>query len=221
MSTPAPLEERAALALQLRRAGVRDVGIMRALELAPREDFAPYRFRDLANRDIALPIGCGQTMPSAADLGRRLEILGVQAGDRVLEIGSGSGYSAAVLARIAREVVSLERYRSLATEAAARLERLGVGNAHVVCADGLAPNAAAGSFDRIILHVALSEAPRGLYERLAEGGAIVFGRRQSRAGRTVTRLVRVERKAPDSAFVESDRGSCRLPPVGAERARAL
>ena len=90
----ADVERRAALLLQLRRAGVRDVAIMRAIERAPREVFAPHRFRDLAEREISLPIGCGQSMPSAADLGRRIEALGVLSHHRVLEVGSGSGYGA-------------------------------------------------------------------------------------------------------------------------------
>lgn len=221
MSAPAPLEERAALALQLRRAGVRSVAVMRAFECVPRERFAPHRFHDLANRDIALPIGCGQTMPAAADLGRRLEILGIEPGQRVLEIGSGSGYAAAILARIAKEVVSIERYQSLATEAATRLEQFGADNARVVCADGLAAPASLGEFDRIVLHVAVGEEPRALYERLAPGGTIVFGRRQARAGRGATRLVRVQRSGSSGRFDESDRGSCRLPQAVAGRAKAL
>ena len=201
----AEVERRAALLLQLRRAGVRDVAIMRAIERCPRGLFAPHRFRDLAERDMALPIDCGQSMPSAADLGRRIEALGVAPQHRVLEVGSGSGYAAAVLAQLSREVVSLERFASLAAEASARLESAGVANARVLHADGLAPPAALGVFDRIILHVALRETPKALLERLAPGGVLLYGR----AAQGKTRSIRVERAG--EAFRETDLGPCRLP----------
>ena len=203
----AQVEQRAALLLQLRRAGVRDVAIMRAIERCPRGLFAPHRFRDLADRDMSLPIDCGQSMPSAADLGRRIEALGVTPQHRVLEVGSGSGYAAAVLAQLSREVVSLERFASLAAEAAARLDSAGVENARVLHADGLAPPDELGAFDRIILHVALRETPRALLERLAPGGVLLYGR--TALGKT--RSIRVERGGDGEAFRETDLGPCRLP----------
>ncbi len=204
----AAFEQRAALLLQLRRAGVRDVAIMRAIERRPRGPFAPHRFRDLADRDMALPIDCGQSMPSAADLGRRIEALRVAPSHRVLEVGSGSGYAAAVLAQLAREVVSLERFASLAAEASARLERAGVTNARVIHADGLAPPQELGTFDRIILHVAVRETPAALIERLSPGGVMLFGR--TALGKT--RSIRVERTGEGPR--ESDLGPCRLPLAG-------
>jgi protein-L-isoaspartate(D-aspartate) O-methyltransferase len=203
----AEVEQRAALLLQLRRAGVRDVAIMRAIERAPRGLFAPHRFRDLADRDMSLPIDCGQSMPSAADLGRRIEALGVTSQHRVLEVGSGSGYAAAVLAQLAREVVSLERFASLAAEASARLESAGVANARVLHADGLAPPDGLGAFERIILHVAVRETPGRLIERLAPGGVLLYGR--TALGKT--RSIRVERAGDGEAFRETDLGPCRLP----------
>ena len=212
---PGAFEQRAALLLQLRRAGVRDVAIMRAIERLPRGLFAPHRFRDLADRDMALPIDCGQSMPSAADLGRCLEALRVAPQHRVLEVGSGSGYAAAVLAQLAREVVSLERFASLAAEAAARLESAGVTNVRVIHADGLAPPEALGAFDRIILHVAVRETPAALVERLVSGGVLLFGR--AALGRT--RSIRVERTG--DGVRESDLGPCRLPLAAAGLAARL
>ncbi|MGJ0512411.1 MAG: protein-L-isoaspartate(D-aspartate) O-methyltransferase, partial [Methylocystis sp.] len=91
-------EERAALLLTLRQAGLRDLSVLRAMEATPREAFAPYRFRDLANRNLSLPIGCGQTMSRPVELARRLEALKIGRGHRVLEVGAGSGYGAAALA---------------------------------------------------------------------------------------------------------------------------
>ncbi len=220
---PAPIEARAALALQLRRASVRDVGGMRAIEQVPRELFAPHRFRDLAGRNLALPIGCGQTMPAPADLGRRLEALGVKPEHRVLEIGSGSGYGAAVLSRMAKQVVSVERYETLAIEAASRLTALAVANACVLCADGLAPARTLGAFDRVILHMSLKQPPKALLDLLAPGGVMVFGRllaapvaRGERA-----RLIRLERSTSGATFAETDRGPCRLSAALLGRALAL
>jgi len=190
---PAPgIEERAALLLQLRRAGVRDLSIMRAFETVPRESFAPYRFRDLAARNVALPLACGQTLPAPADLARRIEALGVEPHHRVLEIGSGSGYGAAILAQLAREVVSVERFETLAVEAKTRLAALGVANVSARHADGQALDSGFGRFDRILAHVAFEEWPAPLFARLAEGGVIVFGRAMPReeSGRRKTKLVR-------------------------------
>ncbi|ARN79726.1 protein-L-isoaspartate O-methyltransferase family protein [Methylocystis bryophila] len=215
LTAGAEVEQRAALLLQLRRAGVRNVAIMRAIERAPRLLFAPHRFRDLADRDMALPIDCGQSMPSAADLGRRIEALRVTPEHRVLEVGSGSGYAAAVLAQLAREVISLERYASLAAEASARLASAGVMNARVIHADGLEPPAELGAFERIILHVATRDTPAGLVERLALGGVLVF----ARVGQGQTRSIRLERTG--EGVRETDLGPCRLPLAAAGLAARL
>lgn len=200
------LAARGALLLAIRRAGVHDLDILRAFESAPREDFAPYRFRDLANRDISLPIGCGQTMPRPVELARRIAALGVGRGHRVLEVGAGSGYAAAILARLAREVVSLERFATLALEAARRLETLGVGNVSVLHGDGMAPADDLGRFDRIIVHGSTAEAPTSLTDRLAPGGAMLFARR---APAGAQRLIKLDRNEA-GALVARDMGACRL-----------
>jgi len=205
------LEARAALLLEVRRAGVRDLEVMRAIETAPRELFAPHRFKDLADRNMALPIGCGQSMPSPADLGRRLEALETKPHHRVFEVGTGSGYGAAVLARLAREVVSVERFETLAIEAAKRLSSLSVANALVLFGDGLSPSRALGAFDRILLHVCVEEAPRPLVDLLAPGGVMVFGRLAPAAAgkRRRARLVRLVRDQK-GALRETELGECRL-----------
>jgi protein-L-isoaspartate(D-aspartate) O-methyltransferase len=221
---PLPVEARAAQALRLRRAGVREIAVMRAIERAPRELFAPHRFRDLAGRNMALPIGCGQTMPAPADLGRRLEVLEVLPEHRVLEIGAGSGYGAAVLAQLCREVVSLERCQSLAMEAASRLAGQSVDAARVIFADGLAPPPELGFFQRIIMHVSVEEPPMALLELLAPGGVMVFGRLVPAlpgAPRREARLIRLERAATGPTFAEVDRGACRLPAAIPGKARQL
>ncbi len=172
---PLPVEQRAALALRLRAASVRDVAVMGAFERVPRELFAPHRFRDLANRDMALPIACGQTMPASADLARRVEALGAGPEHRVLEIGAGSGYGAAVLSRLAKEVVSMERFETLAIEASGRLSALAIHNARVICEVGLAPARSMGLFDRIIMHLSLEEPPMAVLDLLAPGGVMCSG----------------------------------------------
>ncbi len=188
------VEERAALLLAVRRAGVRDISVMRAIEAVPREEFAPYRFRDLANRNMSLPLGCGQTMARPSDLARRIEALRVGRGHRVLEVGPGSGYGTAILARLAQEVVSLERFATLAIEAARRLDGLGVANVKVMQADGLSPDPELGAFDRILVQAAVTAPPRELLSRLAPGGALVYVLSEKKAGekRPRQRLIKVD-----------------------------
>lgn len=215
------LEARAALALQLRSANVRSVQIMRAIELAPRALFAPHRFRDLAARNIALPIGCGQSMPAAADLAWRLEALDIATSHRVLEVGSGSGYATTVLSLLALEVESVERFETLAVAAARRLLGLGVANARVSCADGFAPARSAGLYDRIIVHAAVDAAPPPLLEALKPEGVLAFGRRiAALGGPTRARWIKIERKARGEAK-EIDLGPCRLAPALLGRAGIL
>jgi protein-L-isoaspartate(D-aspartate) O-methyltransferase len=167
------VEARGALVLALRQAGVRDVDVLRAIETVPREIFVPYRLRDLAARNCALPIACGQTMAAPRDLAAMLEALQLHPSHRVMEIGAGSGYATTVLARIAREVVSFERFHALALEARMRLDQLGVINAAVLCADGFAEPERHGRFDRIIVHACLNETPTRLLGALAPDGLLV------------------------------------------------
>lgn len=204
------IEARAALLLQLRRAGVRDIDVMRAFETVPRDSFTPHRFRDLAARNMALPIGCGQTMPSPALLARRFEALGLEPHHRVLEVGTGSGYGAAVLSKLAREVTSVERFETLAIEARKRLSSLDIQNVRVLCADGLSAELSLGAFDRIILHMSFRQPPQGVLERLTPGGAAIFGRLELPADekRPVERLSRVRRDG--AVWSETDLGPCRL-----------
>jgi len=171
---PAGAEEaRGALLLALRQAGVRDVDVLRAIELTPREIFTPFSLRDLAQRNCPLPIACGQTMEAPGDLAQMLEALQLDPAHRLLEIGAGSGYSTAVLSRLVREVVSFERFRTLCVEAKARLDQLGVGNAVVHWADGLAEAERFGRFDRIFVHARLPRPDSRLAGALAPGGLLL------------------------------------------------
>jgi protein-L-isoaspartate(D-aspartate) O-methyltransferase len=160
--------------LGLRRRGISDPAVLRAMDEVPREHFVENAFVDSAYADQALPIACGQTISQPYVVAYMTEQLGVQAGDRVLEVGTGSGYQAAVLSRLAREVVSVERYRTLADTARKRLAALGYDNVDVVVGDGLAGVPERGPFDRIIVTAAAETVPDALLADLADGGVMVL-----------------------------------------------
>ena len=210
-------ETRGALLLKLRIQGIRNTDVLRAIETIPREMFVPHQLADLAARDLPLPIACGQTMSEPSLVARMLEALDVGRGDRVLEIGTGSGYVTAILASLALHVVSAERFQTLAGSARTRLEQLGSRNVEINCADGLAAHAA-GPFDRILVHLGLPEVPVHLTDQLAVGGTLVCGRALEEAGRT--RLVRLVRDA-DGQVEETVCGVCLLPKPIAGVAEAL
>ena len=209
-STEADREATAQFLMKLRGRGVRDLAVLRALEATPRTLFTPRRYRDLAFREMHLPIACGQSMPDPFFVARLAGAAAIGPEHRVLEIGAGSGYCTAVFARLAAEVLSLERWRALAIEAGLRLETLGVVNAACEWADGREVPAAAGRFDRIIVHALCDEDDlAALTPALGEGGALVAGR----AGPDgQTRLVRVTPGA-GGAPVARDCGPARLTPL--------
>jgi protein-L-isoaspartate(D-aspartate) O-methyltransferase len=188
LTVGAEAEERAQFMLLMRARGVRDLDLLRALERAPRALFMPQRYGDIAGRDIALPIGSGQTAPPPSVLAAMIDALAVGPGLRVLEIGTGTGYAASLIAQLVQEVQSLERRQSLALEAAARLESLGLDNVKVAWADGLSEATPSGPFDRIIVHALIEEPPATLVDRLAENGVLVAGRASREQ-----RVVRFER----------------------------
>jgi protein-L-isoaspartate(D-aspartate) O-methyltransferase len=199
------IENRAALLLKLRTQGIRNTDILRAIEMIPRETFVPHQLADLAQRDLPLPIACGQTMSEPSLVARMLEALAVGRAHRVLEIGTGSGYVTGILAILARQVVSLERFHTLANGARTRLQGLGLNNVEIVCGDGLATDLT-GPFDRILVHLALTEVPESLIDLLAPDGVLLYGRSSGQG----TRLLRLARNS-QGAIEEADRGVCMLP----------
>lgn len=212
-------EAKAAFVLRLRARGIRDLALLRALEKVPREIFVPHRYVDLARRDLSLPIGCGQTLSEPWLIARMIEALAPAPHHRVLEIGTGSGYATAILAEVAHEVLSIERFQSLATAARLRLEALGMANVAIVFGDGLAVPREAGSFDRILIHGRLNAVPPRLANMLADDGRIVMARTDpSVAWRQI--LVEMSR-ANDGSFAERPRGPCRLQAVMPGLARVL
>jgi protein-L-isoaspartate(D-aspartate) O-methyltransferase len=160
--------------LELRRRGIADVAVLRALDEVPREHFVDTRFADAAYADQALPIACGQTISQPYVVAYMTEQLGVRPEHRVLEVGTGSGYQAAVLSRLAREVVSIERYRTLANTARTRLATLGYQNVEVIVGDGFAGVPERAPFDRIIVTAAAETVPDALVAQLADNGVMLL-----------------------------------------------
>jgi protein-L-isoaspartate(D-aspartate) O-methyltransferase len=160
--------------LTLRRRGIGDAAVLRAMDEVPREYFVEGQFLDAAYADRALPIACGQTISQPYVVAYMTEQLGVQPHHHVLEIGTGSGYQAAVLSRLAREVVTIERYRTLADAARARLETLGYRNVEVRLGDGLAGAPDRAPFDRILVTAATETVPEALVAQLAPDGVMVL-----------------------------------------------
>jgi len=160
--------------LGLRRHGITDAAVLRAMDEVPREHFVTRANAGVAYADQALPIACGQTISQPFVVAYMTAQLAVRPEHRVLEIGTGSGYQAAVLSRLAREVVSIERYRTLADSARERLASLGFTNVEVVSGDGLAGVPDSAPYDRIIVTAAAEHIPQALLDQLAEGGIMVL-----------------------------------------------
>jgi protein-L-isoaspartate(D-aspartate) O-methyltransferase len=169
-----PDEGRMEFLLTLRGRGIGDQAVLRAMDEVPRERFVENDFTDIAYADRALPIACGQTISQPYVVAYMTERLGVRPHHRVLEVGTGSGYQAAVLSRLAREVVSIERYRTLAEQARARLQALGYNNVEVAVGDGFAGVPARAPYDRIIVTAAAKEVPPALIDQLADNGVMVL-----------------------------------------------
>ena len=166
--------ERMEFMLMLRRRGISDQAVLRAMDVVPREHFVDAGFADTAYADQALPIACGQTISQPYVVAYMTEQLGVQENHRVLEVGTGSGYQAAVLSRLARKVVTLERYRTLANSARTRLKTLGYDNVEVLLGDGLGGEPLRAPYDRIIVTAAAESIPQALVDQLAPDGVMVL-----------------------------------------------
>ena len=160
--------------LTLRRRGIADKAVLRAMDEVPRAVFVAEGFGAAAYDDRALPIACGQTISQPYLVAYMTEQLGVARDHRVLEVGTGSGYQAAVLSRLAGEVVSIERYRTLAEAARARLAKLGYDNVEIVVGDGLAGWPERATYDRIMVTAAAERMPETLVDQLAEGGVMLL-----------------------------------------------
>lgn len=157
----------------LERFGIRDPRVLAAMARVPREEFVSSDDREAAYGDHALGIGEGQTISQPYVVARMSELLAAQPQHRVLEVGTGSGYQAAVLAELAREVISIERHAALADAARDRLERLGYQNVHVIHADASLGYPADAPYDRILITAATPRIDPALAQQLTAEGRIV------------------------------------------------
>ncbi|CAH1678647.1 L-isoaspartyl protein carboxyl methyltransferase [Hyphomicrobiales bacterium] len=210
-------ERTVAFLLSLRARGVRDLPLLRAMERVPRDRFAPARFADLAREDVSVPLPCGQTMTAPHTVANLLGALDMQAGARVLEVGTGSGYVSALLAALGGEVVSLERYRSLALAAHERVSGSGFGKLiDLRHADGFQSDRTLGRFDRILVNGVTQTVPEALLMRLSNGGRLVGALRVE----GIARRVVVTRLGEDQ-FDHATGPVLRLPPLVPGISRAL
>jgi protein-L-isoaspartate(D-aspartate) O-methyltransferase len=173
--------ERMDFLLSLRRRGISDAGVLRAMDNVPRQEFVLPEFAEIAYADQAMPIACGQTISQPYVVAYMTEQLQVKREHRVLEVGTGSGYQAAVLSGLGGEVYSVERYRTLADRARETLKRLGYDNVTVVAGDGLNGLPEHAPYDRIIVTAAAETIPEKLVDQLAIQGIMVLpiGKRDS------------------------------------------
>jgi protein-L-isoaspartate(D-aspartate) O-methyltransferase len=178
--------------LTLRRRGISDRAVLRAMEEVPREAFVEKGDIAYAYRDSALGIECGQTISQPFVVAYMSEQLRLLQPHRVLEIGTGSGYQAAVLSKLCRDVVSIERYRTLADGARRRLKNLGYDNVDVILGDGYDIPENLGTFDRIMVTAAMETIPEALLERLDSGGILLAPVGPYHGVQTLVRVSRTE-----------------------------
>jgi protein-L-isoaspartate(D-aspartate) O-methyltransferase len=202
--------------LNLRRRGIGSAAVLRAMDEVPREHFVLPENLDLAYADHAMPIACGQTISQPYVVAFMTEKLAVEPQHRVLEVGTGSGYQAAVLSRLAREVISIERYRTLAETARVRLETLGFDNVEVVVGDGLAGAPEEAPFDRIMVTAAAEEVPPALIEQLTDGGVMVLPLGPHAATQSLMKLTKTA-----EGLVQEDLIAVRFVPLVPGQAREL
>lgn len=196
----------------LQARGIADPLVLAAMGKVPREAFVPEHLTEFAYEDSALPIEAGQTISQPYIVARMIELLELEPGDRVLEVGAGSGYAAAILSRIAREVYAIERHEELANEARERLERLGYTNARIIWADGTKGLPDQAPFDAILVSAGGPKVPEALKRQLAIGGRLVIP-----VGRDVHQTLLLVRRLGEDEFEQEDHGAVTFVPlIGAE-----
>ena len=192
---------------QIEERGIRDLRILAAMREVPRHEFVFESLQADAYEDHPLPIGAGQTISQPYIVALMLQHLDLQATDRILEVGTGSGYVAALLSRICAEVYSIERHAQLAGSAEARLERLGYSNVKIAVGDGTQGWSEYAPYDAILISAATSEMPPALFAQLREGGRMVVP-----VGSFLSQELQLIRKVGGQAEAELLEG-CRFVPL--------
>ena len=208
MSTDAQTAKKLRLLMELRGLGISDARVLSAIERVPREAFVPAAFKDQAWENVALPIGHAQTISQPLVVALMTQALEVGDRHKVLEIGTGSGYQTAILARLCRRVFTMERHRPLLKEAEKRFAELKLHNVTTRFGDGTKGWPEQAPFDRIIVTAAAPELPANLRDSLAEGGILVAPVGEERRDQ---QLLRIRRE--NGAFITEDLGAVRFVPL--------
>ena len=180
------------LLMDLRNQGVRDMRVLEAIEKTPRELFVNEPFMDQSYADQALPISCGQTISQPFIVAFMTDRLDLNERHKVLEVGTGSGYQAAILSLLCRRVYTIERYRTLAAEAGERFRRLKLNNITQMVGDGSKGWPQQAPFQRIIVTAAAKEVPPALLDQLGDGGIMVIPLEERPGKQDLYRLTRKE-----------------------------
>jgi protein-L-isoaspartate(D-aspartate) O-methyltransferase len=207
-------EREAMVERQLRRRGITEPEILEAFRAVPREAFVAEEYAHLAYGDHPLPIEAGQTISQPYIVALMIEAAAIKGGDKVLEVGSGSGYAAAVISRIAAKVIGIERQHDLVEVSRERLRRLGYANVKIVEGDGTKGVPDEAPFEAILAAASGSHVPQTLLDQLARGGRIVMP-----VGEPgwIQKLVKVT-KDEDGSLQQSDLGGVRFVPLIGEEA---
>ncbi|PWJ79409.1 protein-L-isoaspartate(D-aspartate) O-methyltransferase [Pseudaminobacter salicylatoxidans] len=214
-----PFDDRegfAAFLLRLRGRGIVPKDLIAAFEATPRRAFIQPQWHDLAWSERMLPIECGETMEGADLQAAVIAALGIEPGSRVLEIGTGSGYTAAVMSRLAARVVTVDRFKTLSEQATQRFEALGIANAFVRQADGSNGLPGEGPFDRIVVWAAFESLPRPFVDQLSSGGVMVAPIGPAEGEQLMAKLTKL-----GSRFEREDIGVVRLQPMAQGIAAAI
>ena len=188
--------------------GIRDLRVLDAMRAVPRHLFVPEALQSRAYGDHALPINANQTISQPYIVARMTELLELDDRSRVLEIGAGSGYQTAVLARIAAQVYAIERIAELAREAQARIRQLGIYKATIKCFDGTLGWSAHAPYDAILVAAGGPEVPEPLLAQLKIDGKLVIPIGETRESQRLIRVIRT-----DKGYVDEDHGACAFVPL--------
>ncbi|TPN88542.1 protein-L-isoaspartate(D-aspartate) O-methyltransferase [Mesorhizobium sp. CU2] len=208
MNTIDEREGFAAFLLRLRGRGTAPKALIAAFEATPRRGFLAAQFHSIAWSEGMLPIECGEAIEGADLQAAVLAALHIEPGNRVLEIGTGSGYTAAVMSRLAGRVVTIDRYKTLTEQAKQRFEALGISNAIARQADGSNGLPNEGPFDRIVAWAAFDSLPRFLLDQLSSGGIVIAPIGPEESEQVLAKLTKV-----GSRFEREDIGMVRLQPI--------
>jgi protein-L-isoaspartate(D-aspartate) O-methyltransferase len=197
----ASAQDQIGLIMQLRRRGIRDTRVLRAIERVPRELFVDEAFVDHAYQDIALPIECGQTISQPFVVAFMTEKLELDDRHKVLEIGTGSGYQAAVLSYLCRRVYTVERWRELQKAAERRFAKLNITNITTIIGDGWLGWPPQAPFDRIIVTAAALDAPAALLDQLKKGGRMIIPLGETRDAQSLVQIDKTEERLVETPLL--------------------